>query len=155
RYVSPCSVLPMDAAERIYGPMKPDGYVRQELYDRSLTDAEFKRATDTLTRSVRTVCDYNRRDRQLTSVQVEVEQYRTEKAARSAWASIAYLGTGKDSRELAKQAAAGRLDLKWIAKLARENERDMGGKRVKGMPDVLYVRGRADFVGFRGNALVR
>ena len=31
----------------------------------------------------------------------------------------------------------------------------MGGKRVKGIDDVLYVRGRADFVGVRDNALVR
>ena len=31
----------------------------------------------------------------------------------------------------------------------------MGGVRVKGIDDVLYVKGRADFVGFRGNALIR
>jgi hypothetical protein len=61
RYVSPCSVLPMDAAERIYGPMNPLGYVRQEFYDRSMTEAEFKRETGTVTGNVRTACDYVRR----------------------------------------------------------------------------------------------
>jgi hypothetical protein len=156
RYVSPCSVLPMDAAERIYGRMNPLGYVRQEFYDQSMNEAEFKRATDTLTRSLRTVCDYNRGDRRRTSVQVEVDQYRSAKAARSEWASIAYLGTGKESRKLGKRDFSGPgWDFNWIQKLARENERDMGGVRVKGMKDVLYVRGRADFVGYRGNALIR
>ena len=156
RYISPCSVLPMDAMRRIYGAMKPLGYVRQEYYDHSLTPAEFKRKTDNVTRSVRTVCDYNRGDAPRTSVQVTVEQYRSDKAARSEWASIAYLGTGKESRKLAKRDFSGpSWDFNWIAKLARENERDMGGKRVKGIDDVLFVRGRADFVGFRHNALVR
>ena len=136
--------------------MKPLGYVRQEYYDHSLTPAEFKRKTDNVTRSVRTVCDYNRGDAHRTSVQVTVEQYRSDKVARSEWASIAYLGTGKESRKLAKRDFSGpSWDFNWIAKLARENERDMGGKRVKGIDDVLFVRGRADFVGFRHNALVR
>jgi hypothetical protein len=156
RYISPCSVLPMDAMQRVYGAMKPFGYVRQEYYDRSLTPAEFKRKTDNASRSVRTVCHYNRGDAHRTSVQVTVEQYRSDKAARSEWASIAYLGTGKESRKLAKRDFSGPAwDLDWIAKLARENERDMGGKRVKGIDDVLFVRGRADFVGFRHNALIR
>ena len=156
RYVSPCSVLPMDAAERIYGPMKALGYVRQQFYDRSLTEAELRRKTDTITGSVRTVCDYNRRDPRSTTVHIEVEQHRSERAARSAWASIAYLGTGKESRRLARKEFTGSgWDFGWIAKLARENERNMGGKRVKGSDDVLYVKGRADFVGFRANALVR
>jgi hypothetical protein len=156
RYISPCSVLPMDAVERIYGRLKPDGYVRQEFYDRSLTAAEFKKATDTLTRSLETVCDYNRRDKHETSVQITVDQYRSAKAARSAWAAIAYLGTGKDSRKLAKKNLSGPgYDFNWIAKLARENERDMGGKPVRGMKQVLFVRGRADFVGYRKNALIR
>jgi hypothetical protein len=156
RYISPCSVLPMDAVQRIYGRLKPLGYVRQEYYDHSLTPAEFKRKTDNVTRSVRTVCHYNRGDAQRTSVQVTVEQYRSDKAARSQWASIAYLGTGKESRKLAKRDFSGpSWDFNWIAKLARENERDMGGKRVKGIDDVLFVRGRADFVGFRHNALIR
>lgn len=152
RYISPCTVLPIDAVEGIYGPLKPLGYVRQEFYDRSLTGAEFKRATDTVTHSLRTVCDYNRGDAHHTSVQVEVDQYRSEKVARAEWASIAYLGTGKESRKLAKREGG---DLNFIAKLARENERDMGGKPVKGVDRVLFVRGRADFVGFRGNALIR
>ena len=156
RYISPCSVLPIDAAQRIYGAMKPLGYVRQEYYDRSLTPAEFKAKTDNASRSVRTVCHYNRGDTQRTSVQVTVEQYRSGKAARSEWGSIAYLGTGRESRKLARRDFSGpSWDLNWIAKLARENERDMGGKRVKGIDDVLFVRGRADFVGFRHNALVR
>jgi len=156
RYVSPCSVLPMDAAERIYGPMNALGYVRQEFYDRSLTTAELRRKTATVTGSVRTVCDYNRRDARNTTVHVEVDQHRSEKTARSAWASIAYLGTGKESRRLAKRDFTGPgWDFNFIKKLARENERNMGGKRVKGIDDVLYVKGRADFVGFRGNALVR
>ena len=130
--------------------------MRQEYYDHSLTPAEFKRKTDNVTRSVRTVCDYNRGDAHRTSVQVTVEQYRSDKAARSEWASIAYLGTGKESRKLAKRDFSGpSWDFNWIAKLARENERDMGGKRVKGIDDVLFVRGRADFVGFRHNAVVR
>lgn len=156
RYISPCSVLPMDAAQRIYGALKPGGYVRQEYYDQSLTPAEFKAKTDNVTRSVRTVCHYNRGDAQRTSVQVTVEQYRSDKIARSEWASIAYLGTGKESRKLAKRDFSGpSWDFNWIAKLARENERDMGGKRVKGIDDVLFVRGRADFVAFRHNALIR
>jgi hypothetical protein len=152
RYISPCSVLPKDAAERIYGPMKPTGYVRQEFYDQPLSEAEFRHETDTITHSLRTTCDYNRRDRRRTSVHVEVDQFRSEKAARSEWASIAYLGTGKESRKLAKREGG---NLGFIAKLARENERDMGGKPVKGIDRVLFVRGRADFVGFRGNALIR
>jgi hypothetical protein len=156
RYISPCSVLPMDAVERIYGRLKPTGYVRQEFYDRTLSGAEFKRMTDTLTHSLRTVCDYNRRDKHETSVQVEVDQYRSDKAARAEWASIAYLGTGKDSRKLAKRDFSGPgWNFNWIAKLARENERDMGGKPVKGMKQVLFVRGRADFVAYRKNALIR
>ena len=81
--------------------------MRQEYYDHSLTPAEFKRKTDNVTRSVRTVCDYNRGDAQRTSVQVTVEQYRSDKAARSEWASIAYLGTGKESRKLAKRDFSG------------------------------------------------
>jgi hypothetical protein len=130
--------------------------VRQEYYDRSLTPAEFKAKTDTASRSVRTACHYNQGDAHRTSVKVEVEQYRSDKAARSEWASIAYLGTGKESRKLAKRDFSGSSwDFNWIAKLARENERDMGGKRVKGIDDVLFVRGRADFVGFRHNVLVR
>ena len=141
RYISPCSALPIDSAQRIYGATKRFGYVRQEYYDHSLTPAEFRRKTDNVTRSVRTACDYNRGDAQRTS---------------SEWASIAYLGTGKESRKLAKRDFSGpSWDLNWIAKLARENERDMGGKRVKGIDDVLFVRGRADFVGFRHNAVVR
>jgi hypothetical protein len=156
RYISPCSVLPIAAVERIYGEMKPLGYVRQEFYDRSLSGPEFKHATDTVTRSIRTVCDYNRSDRKRTSVQVTVEQYRSAKAAKAEWASIAYLGTGKESRRLAKRNFSGPgYDFNFIQKLARENERDMGGKPVKGAQHVLYVRGRADFVGFHGNALVR
>ena len=97
----------MDAVERIYGPMKALGYVRQEFYDASLTEAEFKRVTDTVTRSLRTVCDYNRGDAHSTSVQVEVDQFRSEKVARAEWASIAYLGTGKESRKLAKREGRG------------------------------------------------
>ena len=156
RYVSPCSVLPIAAAERIYGPMTALGYVRQEFYDRSLTKAELTRKTDTVTGSIRTVCDYNRHDARNTTVHVEVDQYRSEKAARSAWASIAYLGTGKESRRLAKRDFSGpSWDFNFIKRLARENERNMGGDRVKGIDDVLYVKGRADFVGFRGNSLVR
>ena len=160
RYVSPCSVLPMEAAERIYGPMNPLGYVRQESYDRSLTEAELKRKTDTVTRSVQTVCEYNRRDARDMIVHVEVNQYRSEKAARNAWGAIAYLGTGKDSRRLAKMDLSGtgplfNWDFNFIKKWARENEINMGGKRVKGIDDVLYVRGRADFAGVRGNSLVR
>ena len=160
RYVSPCSVLPMEAAERIYGPMNALGYVRQEFYDRSLTEAELKRKTDTVTGSVQTVCEYNRRDARDMIVHVEVNQYRSEKTARNAWGAIAYLGTGKDSRKLSKMDLSGTgplfdWDFNFIKKLARENELNMGGKRVKGIDDVLYVRGRADFVGVRGNALVR
>jgi hypothetical protein len=156
RYVSPCSVLPMDAAQRIYGPMKALGYVHQEFYDRSLTEAELRRKTATVTGSLRTVCEYNRRDARNMAVHVEVEQYRSEKAARSEWASIAYLGTGKESRRLAKRDFSGPgWDFNFIKKLARENERKMGGERVKGIDDVLFVKGQANFVGFRGNALVR
>jgi hypothetical protein len=51
RYISPCSVLPMDAVERIYGPMKALGYVRQQFYDASMPEAEFKRVTDSITHS--------------------------------------------------------------------------------------------------------
>ena len=162
RYVSPCSVLPMDAVEQIYGPMNALGWVRQEFYDRSLTGAELKRKTDSVTGNIATVCDYNRRDKRETTVRVEVDQYRSEKAARSAWGYIRYLGTGKDSRRLAKEDLSGpgvlggpSYDFNFIKKLARENEINMGGDRVKGIDDVLYVKGRADFVGFRGNALVR
>ena len=160
RYVSPCSVLPMDAVERIYGPMNPLGYVRQEYYDRSLTEAEFKRKTTNITGSVQTTCDYMRRDAREMIVSVDVEQYRSEKAARHAWGAIAYLGTGKESRRLAKRDLSGTFlgedyDFNFIKKLARENETNMGGKLVKGVDDVLYVRGRADFVGVRGNTLVR
>jgi hypothetical protein len=153
RYVSPCSVLPLQDVERIYGPLTRRGYVRQEFYDASMTAAAFRRKTDTATRSLRTVCDYNRGDRKLRSVQVEVEQYRTAEAARAEWASIAYLGTGKESRKLARERAGGDFD--FIVKLARENERNMGGDPVRGMQDVLFVRGRADFVGVGGNAVVR
>ena len=104
RYVSPCSVLP--DVERIYGPLTRRGYVRQEFYDSSMTAATFRRETDTASRSLRTVCDYNRGDAKLRSIQVEVEQYRSAKAARAEWASIAYLGTGKESRKLARERAA-------------------------------------------------
>jgi hypothetical protein len=83
RYISPCSVLPMDAVERIYGPMKALGYVRQQFYDASMPEAEFKRVTDSITHSLRTVCDYNRGDAHSTSAQVEVDQFRSEKAARA------------------------------------------------------------------------
>ncbi len=156
RYVSPCSVLPMDAAQRIYGPMQALGYVRQEFYDRSLTEAEFRRETGTITGNVATACDYSRRDARNMTVSVQVEQYRTEKAARSEWASIAYLGTGKESRELAKKDFSGPgWDFNFIKQLSRENERNMGGKRVKGIDDVLFVPGHAEFVGFRGNTVVR
>jgi hypothetical protein len=156
RYISPCSVLPIDAVQRIYGPLQPLGYVRQEFYDRSLTAAEFKRETANVSGSVRTVCDYNRRDARSSSVQVTVEQYRSDKAARSEWGSIAYLGTGKESRKLGKDDLSGPgWDFNFIKQLARENERNMGGKPVKGIDDVLYVKGRADFVGYRGNALIR
>jgi hypothetical protein len=162
RYVSPCSVLPMDAVERIYGPMKPLGYVRQEYWDRSLTEAELRRETDNVFDSVQTVCHYNRGDARTTTVRVEVDQYRSAKAARSAWGAIAYLGTGKDSRRLAKQDLSGPRflsgpgwDFNFVKKIARENEINMGGKRVNGSSRVLYVKGRADFVGFRGNALIR
>jgi hypothetical protein len=153
RYVSPCSVLPLQDVERIYGPLTQRGYVRQEFYDASMSAATFRRETDTATRSLRTVCDYNRGDRKLRSIQVEVEQFRTAKAARAEWASIAYLGTGKESRKLARERAGGDFD--FIVKLARENERNMGGDPVRGMKDVLFVRGRADFVGVGGNTVVR
>jgi hypothetical protein len=160
RYVSACSVLPVEEVERIYGPMGPLGYVRQEFYDRSLTEAEFKRKSDTVTGSVQTTCDYNRRDARDMIVHVEVNQYPTEKAARNAWGAIAYLGTGRDSRKLNKMDLSGTgpdfsWDFNFIKKIARQNEIDMGGKRVNGIDDVLYVRGRADFVGVRGNSLVR
>ena len=160
RYVSPCSVLPLDAVERIYGPMNPLGYVRQEFYDRSLTAAELKRKTNTITGSVQTGCDYMRRDAREMIVSVDVDQYRSEKAARNAWGAIAYLGTGKDSRRLSRMDLSGSgslfsWDLNFIKKWERENEINMGGKRVKGIDDVLYVRGRADFAGVRGNSLVR
>ena len=153
RYVSPCSVLPLKDVERIYGPLTRRGYVRQEFYDSSMTAAAFRRETDTATRSLRTVCDYNRGDAKLRSIQVVVEQYRSAKAARAEWASIAYLGTGEESRKLARERAGGDFDS--IVKLARENERNMGGDPVRGMKDVLFVRGRADFVGVGGNTVVR
>jgi hypothetical protein len=146
----------MDAARRIFGPMNALGYVHQEFYDRSLTEAEFRRATATVTGSIRTLCEYNRRDARTRAVHVEIEQYRSEKVARSEWASIAYLGTGKESRRLAKRDFSGPgWDFNFIKKLARENERNMDGERVKGIDDVLFVKGQADFVGFRGNAVVR
>jgi hypothetical protein len=81
------AVLPIDAVQRIYGALKPLGYVRQQYYDRSLTPAEFRAKTDTVTRNVRTACHYNQGDAHHTSVKVEVEQYRSDKAARSEWAS--------------------------------------------------------------------
>jgi hypothetical protein len=146
----------MDAAQRIYGPMNALGYVRQEYYDRSMTEAEFKRETATITGSLRTLCAYSRRDAQNRTVQIEVEQYRSEKAARSEWASIAYMGTGKESRRLAKRDFSGPgWDFNFIKQVARENERSMGGKRVKGSDDVLFVPGHAEFVGFHDNALIR
>lgn len=138
RYVSPCSALPIEEAERIYGPMGPLGYVRQEFYDRSLSEAELKTKTDTVTNSVQTVCEYNRRDARDMIVHVEVNQYRSEKAARNAWGAIAYLGTGRDSRKLNKMDLSGTgpgfsWDFNFIKKIARENEINMGGKRVKGV----------------------
>ena len=94
-------MLLLEDGERIYRPLTRRGYVRQDFYDSSMTAATFRRETDTASRSLRTVCDYNRGDPKLRSIQVEVEQYRSAKAARAEWASIAYLGTGKESRKLA------------------------------------------------------
>ena len=54
--------------------------------------------------------------------------------------------------ELARERAGGDFD--FIVELARENERNMGGDPFADK-DVLFVRGRADFVGVGGNTVVR
>ena len=128
RYVSPCSVLPMDAAQRIYGPMQRLGYVRQEFYDRSMTEDEFKRETAGISGSVRTLCAY------------------TAGAMRGTGPSRSRSSSTARRRP---RAPSGRRSRTWARK------HSMGGKRVKGADDVLFVAGHAEFVGFHGNALIR
>ena len=119
-----------------------------------MTATRFRRETDTATRSLRTVCHYNRGDRQLRSIKVEVDQFRSAKAARAEWASIAYLGTGRGEPQARTRTGGRRLRLHRQAR-SRERAQHQGGDPIRGMKDVLFVRGRADFVGVSGNALVR
>ena len=128
---SPCSVLPMYSCSAVYGAMKPLGYVRQEYYDHSLTPAEFKRKTDTRDPERAGPCaTTTAATRADTSVRVTVEQYRSDKAARSEWASIAYLGTGKESRKLAKRDFSGPVLGLQLDREARAGERARHGRQA-------------------------
>lgn len=152
-YVQPCQVLPMKQVTTIFKRLGENGYVRQEVLDSSISEAEFKDETDTLTRSLRATCQYNFDDARDNSLGIEVSTYRQPGAGEARWKAIRYLGTGKESAKLAQQDFAEGFE--WLADLARENEEGLGGDPVAGAEDqLLYVAGQQNFVTFGDGVLV-
>jgi hypothetical protein len=152
-YVNPCRLLTGDDVARLFGDLGDDGYVTQEYLDSSMSTGQFHRETDSLTGAVSTSCDYAYGDADVTSLKVQVDSYRTPKRAAAEWASIAYLGTGKESKKLAKDSYDGGFG--FVVQLARENERNMGGDPVAGArKSLLYVAGRQSFVAYGSNVVV-
>lgn len=152
-FVSPCSLVPLEDVERIFGDLGDTGFVTQEYVDASISQAEFEAETRDATGKMNTRCSYAFDDRGEHNLNVTVDQYRTERIADGQWAAIAYMGTGKESAKLAKETFSEGFG--WIAELARENERDMGGKPVAGVgTKLLYVPGHQSFVMRFGNVVV-
>jgi hypothetical protein len=113
---------------------------------------EFRKETDS-GGAVKSSCDYVYGDADITSLKVQVDQYRNAKRAKGEWASIAYLGTRKESKKLAKDTYGDGFG--FVVELARENERNMGGDPVAGArKSLLYVAGRQSFVSYGSNAVV-
>jgi hypothetical protein len=152
-YVSPCRLLTPKDVTRIFGRLGPDGYVDQVFHDESMSEKQLRRETDTVTAAVETSCDYVYGDQDITSLKVQVNHYRTAKRARAEWASIAYLGTGKESEKLAKDTYGDGFG--FVVQLARENEANLGGDPVAGARrSLLYVAGRQAFVSYGSNVVV-
>lgn len=147
RYVSPCRVLTTADVQRIFPrAMRAGADVTQEYLDTSPSKAMLRRDDGVAA----TRCHYYFSDEAKRYLEVEVDQYAKPKTARKAWEHIRYLGTGKDSASL-----EGEEELAWLAQLARDNERDIGGRLVDGAPHLLYVPGHHDFVTYAGSTLVR
>jgi len=98
-------------------------------------------------------CDYVYGDADATSLKIDVDHYRTPQRAKAEWASIAYLGTGKESKKLAKETYGDGFG--FVQELARENEANLGGDPVAGArKSLLYVAGRQAFVTYGSNVVV-
>jgi len=153
-YIHPCRLLGVDDVTRTFGELGARGYVRQEFLDESMSDREFRRATRNVSDAVQSSCTYELDDRKDSTLRVVVDQFRTPDRAKAEWASIAYLGTGKESKKLARETYGDGFG--WVVELARENEQQMGGAPVPGARrSLLYVSGQQSFVTYGGNVVVR
>jgi hypothetical protein len=150
RYVSPCRLLPPEDVARVYGDPGKYANFRQETREKSISTAEMRAISQTVGGAVSTRCSYSYDDRAESSIYLEVDQYASPRLALKAWKRIKKLGTGLESRRLAQQSAP-----EWLRQMAAENEASMGGAPAKGLdPSILFVPGRTNFVGVRGNLLV-
>jgi hypothetical protein len=150
RYVSPCRLLPPDDVTRVYGDPGKYASFRQEVVEKSVSAAEMRSISQTVGGAVSTRCSYSYDDRAETSISLEVDQYASPRLALHRWKRIKRLGTGLESRQLARQSAP-----EWLRQMAAENEASQGGAPAKGLdPSILFVPGRTNFVGVRGNLLI-
>jgi len=140
RMAQPCSLMPPEAVERIVGKLDAETTWRQTYLDRTLTQDEVVKATDTLTRAVHTSCVYNLAGS--TTVKLEVESYRSVKDANARFEHDRYLLSPQYDRRMARLAA--NPDTAWIAEFAKDAN-DLGGEPVPGQPKMLYVPGFARF----------
>ena len=147
--VSPCQLLPTQEAEAAFGKLPAEGYVEQELIDRTRTPAEMDALTDGISKTVYTRCSYEYGGATQRSVQLLVHQYRTAAAAAKKWQYIKDGGSGLHSRRAIAKGAA-----QWIVDWTRENEAKNGGVPVAGAPDLLFVEGRRHFTSVHANLLV-
>lgn len=158
-YRSPCRLVDLDTVETAFGPLGRQGNVVQVSYADSLEGRRWRQATDTITESVEAECTYSWRDRAAHDLRVKLAFYDSPRRAKEEWAAIAYLGTGEESRKLAQEDLRSDFlgegsDWSWVLELARENEANSGGKRVRGAKHLLYVPGEQRWVTWRDNALV-
>lgn len=151
RYVSPCRLLPPADAVRIYRDTGSYASFSQRIVEKSKTAAQMREIGQTVGASVQTDCNYFFTDRLETLLTLDVKQYPSPAAAKAAWKRIKVLGTGAESRQLEREGNTFSFLYEW----AKENEANSGGDPVRGLdPTILFVAGRTEFTGVRGNLLI-
>ena len=150
RYVSPCRLLPPEDVVSAYGNPGKYAHFRQETVEKPMSTAQMRAVSSTVGGAISTRCHYSYDDRADSTITLQVDQFASPKHALRRWKRIKRLGTGLESRKLAKESAP-----EWLRQMVKENEASMGGTPAKGLdPSILFVPGRTNFLGVRGNLLL-
>lgn len=174
-FVSPCQLFTPEVVAKD-NQIGPEASIEQD-YDPSSRTAEQMGAMGMNTAGgVEASCKYSLYDKSNTTLEFDVNQFSSPKAALAYWRYKQRLGSGADLRAVERMAArdAGTDAQKWAAlgvdwtdfdrtilQMAREQAATDGGKPVKGLDSsILYVPsdgtpfGDRSFVGVHGNLVL-